>query len=78
MKSLLVAAMAVSTVAAAAVVVPAAPAEAAAVKVVIKPGYPYYYRGVHYRYRYGGRYYNTRGYKCVWKYHRKVCKYRYW
>ena len=76
-KTLLVAAMAASTVAAGAVL-PAAPAEAAAVKVVIKPGYPYYYRGTHYRYRYSGRYYNRRVYKCVWKHHRKVCKYRYW
>ena len=77
MKVLLAAALAVSTLAGStAVAVPAA--EAAAVKVVIKPGYPYYYRGVHYRYRYGARYYNRRAYKCVWKYHRKVCKYRYW
>jgi hypothetical protein len=64
-KVLLAAALAVSTLAGAAVAVPAE----AAVKVVIKPGY---------HYSYGGRHYRNRAYKCVWKYHRKVCKYRYW
>jgi len=75
-KALLAAALAVSTLAGSAVAVQ--PAEAAAVKVVVKPGYPYYYGGVHYKYRYSGRYYNQRAYKCVWKHHRKVCKYRYY
>lgn len=76
MKALLAAVLAISTLAGSAVAVQTA--EAAPVKVVIKPGYPYYHGGVHYKYSYGGRYYNRREYKCVKKYHRKVCKYRYW
>jgi hypothetical protein len=74
-KALLAAALAVSTLAGSVAVAPAADA---AVKIVVKPGYPYSWHGAHYKYRYGGRYYNRREYKCVMKFHRKVCKYRYW
>lgn len=75
MKALLAAALAVSTLAGSAVAVDTA--QAAPVKVVIKPGYPYYHHGRHYRYRWGGRYYNVRVKKCVIRYHRKVCKWVY-
>ena len=74
-KALLAAALAVSTLVGSAVAVDSA--QAAAVKVVVKPGYPYYHNGAHYRYSYGGRYYNTRVKKCVIKFHRKVCKWSY-
>ena len=67
MKVLLAAALAVSTLAGSVIAVQ--PAEAAVVKVVVRPGYHYYYGGRHYRYR---------AYRCVHRYHRKVCKYRYW
>ena len=35
----------------------------AAVAVHYRPGYPYYYRGRHYRYRYHGLYFNHRYYR---------------
>jgi len=52
-------------------------ADAAAVKVVVKPGYPYYHNGVHYRYMSSGRYYNTRVKVCRANHHRRVCTWTY-
>jgi hypothetical protein len=65
-------------VAAATLLAAGASADAQAVRVVVKPGYPYHHNGVQYRYMSGGRYYNARVRVCkVNHHHRRVCTWRY-